>query len=119
MPSIAPRLPSPNAIADQIWIVDQPDPMAPVQIWFKPPIGLILLISSGFLPLSQRTKRELLFMINPSSKVHFRPFKLRWIQNEEISAMRIFSRAAYDFCFPLIYKGFVPFGTFYLLYEVF
>ena len=33
--------------------------------------------------------------------------------------MRLFPGAACDFHFPLIYKGFVPFGTFYLLHEVF
>jgi len=62
---------------------------------------------------------ELLLMITSSYEIHVCPFKLCWIQNEEISAMRLFPRVASDFHFPLIYKGFVPFGTFYLLYEVF
>lgn len=58
-------------------------------------------------------------MITSSYEVHFQPFELHWTQNEEISAIRLFSRVAYDFHFPVIYKDFVPFGTFYLLDEVF
>ena len=70
------------------------------------------------LPHFLRTYGNFHFTITPFD-VCFLPFKLQWIHNEEISTMRLFLGVAPDFHFPLIYKGFVPLGTFYLLYELF
>ena len=90
--------------------------LCPMQCDFlKQPFGPFLM---EFPPFS-KDKGKLLHAITSSSEFHFHPFKLHWIHNEGVSVMKLFLRVAYDFHFPLIYKGCVPFGTFHLLYEVF
>ena len=51
------------------------------------------------LPPFLRTLGIFHFTITPSSEVHFGLYKLHQIQNEEISAMRLFPRETYDFIF--------------------